>query len=319
MSRPARAGALVALTLAAHLATWACAPADDPEKLLIGLTSPDAEVREESAQKLDAVVRRNDASVFLRGLDSPDMLVRAQAITYLARMSAPEARAALRGLLAADKRMLLPYNPIRLRPEGNSTADSRILVASLIQRTEPDPKAIGVLLDGAEQGKTTEELVGTCLAVGALRDPSGVAFLDRAALHPEPEVVRAAVQAMAQFEGPEVLPSLRRLATDPRDVVRADVVVSTANRTDAEARSILMLIGEKDASGEIRSAAYEALSRQPADTVVPYFIERLRHADAETRQTLIEILGRQTGQSLGAKPEAWAKFWATSHPPDPTH
>jgi HEAT repeat protein len=318
MTRPARGGALAAIALLAFLGSWGCAPADDPDKLLRGLSSPDGEVREESSERLDAIVRKNDASVFLRGLDSQDMLVRAQAITFLSRMTSPEARAALRGLLAGDRRMLLPYNPIRLRPESMAKTDSRILVASLIQRTGPDPKAIGVLLEGAEQAKTIDELVGTCLAIGALRDPAGLPFLDRAALHPEAEVVRAAVQAMAPFEGPEVLPSLRRLATDPRDEVRADVVVSAANHSDPEAASILMLIGAKDRTNEIRMAAWEALSRQPADVVVPYFIEQLRAAGAETRPTLVEILGRQTGQSFGAKPEAWAKFWATAHPPTAT-
>lgn len=316
MSRRTRAGALGALALIAVIGPFGCAPADDPEKLLTGLSSTDAEVRQESAEKLDAVVKRGDASVFLRGLDSPSMLVRAQSITYLARMNAPEARTALRGLLAADRRMELPFNPIRLRAESTAKADSRILVASLIQRTGGDPEALGVLLDGAEQGKTIDEIVGTCLAIGALRDPKGIAFLDKAALHPEPEVVRAAVQAMAPFEGPEVLPSLRRLAADPRPEVRADVVVSLGNHPEPEARSILMLIGGQDSVPEIRTAAWEALSRQPADAVVPYFIEQLRTADATTRPTLLEILGRLTGQTLGAKPEAWARFWAGAHPPN---
>lgn len=312
-------GAALAPALAALLASWGCAPADDPEKLLNGLVSPDAEVREDAAQKLDAVVQRNDASVFLRGLDNPDLLVRAQAITYLARMTSPEARAELRGLLASDKRMMLPYNPIRLRSDSSAKTDSRILVASLIQRTIPDPKAIGVLLEGAEEAKTVEELTGTCLAVGALRDPAGVPFLDRASLHPDAAVVRAAVQAMGQFEGPEVLPSLRRLATDPRDEVRSDVVVTASNRSDPESRSILMQIGAQDTRSELRISAWEALSRQPAEEVVPYFIEQLRAANDETRATLVEILGRRTGRSLGPKPDAWAKYWASSHPPQPTH
>jgi len=318
MSRPVRRGAPAAIALTVLLGAWGCAPAEDPEKLLTALTSPDSEVREEAAEKLDAVVRKNDASVFLRGLDSQNALVRAQSITYLARMNTPEARESLRGLLAADKRMVLPYNPIKLRPESMAKTDSRILVASLIQRTKPDPKAIDVLLAGAEEGKTIDELVGTCLAVGALRDPAGVPFLDRASLHPEIEVVRAAVQAMAPFEGPETIPSLTRLSSDARDEVRADVVMSVANRTDPEARALLMAIGSKDPRSEIRIAAWESLSRQPADTVVPYFIDALRGADAETRTTLLEILARMTGQSLGSRPEAWAKFWATSHPPTAT-
>ncbi|HKQ97045.1 MAG TPA: HEAT repeat domain-containing protein, partial [Candidatus Polarisedimenticolia bacterium] len=309
------AGALGALALFALFGPIGCAPAEDPEKLLTGLTSSDAEERQESAEKLEEVVRRGDASVFLRGLDSPSMLVRAQSITFLARVNTPEAKDGLRGLLAANRRMELPFNPIRLRPESTARADSRILAASLIQRTGGDPKAIDVLLDGAEEGKTIKEIVGACLAVGALRDPKGITFLDRAALHPEPEVVRAAVQAMAPFDGPEVLPSLRRLASDPRPEVRADVVVSLANHTDPEARSILMMIGGKDDVPEIRTAAWDVLSRQPPDAVVPYFIEQLRGANDQTRTALLEVLGRLTGQSLGAKPDAWARFWATAHPP----
>lgn len=315
MRRTARSGAFAALALTIVAGLAACAPADDPEKLLQGLTSPDGEVRQESAEKLDAIVQRNDTSVFLRGLDSQDMLVRAQAITFLARMTSPESREALRNLLAGDRRMILPYNPIRLRPEHSEKTDSRILVANLIQRTGGDPKAIEVLLKGADEGKTIDEIVGTCLAIGALRDPAGIPFLDRASTHPEVEVVRAAVQAMAQFGGPEVVPSLRRLATDSRDEVRADVVVSLSNRADAESRAALMDIGAKDATPDIRIAAWEALSRQPAEDVVPYFIERLRAADAATRPSLVEILGRQTGKALGASPDAWAKYWAAGHPP----
>ncbi|HET8946806.1 MAG TPA: hypothetical protein VFQ07_07475, partial [Candidatus Polarisedimenticolia bacterium] len=168
LRRSAPAAAAVILLLGAG-----CAPAEDPEKLFADLQSPDGEARQEASEKLDAIVEKGDPAPFVRGLSSPSLPIRAQSIVQLARMTSPEAHTVLRGLLARDRRMMLPYNPIRLRPM-NEQNDSRILVANLIRRGGGDAEAIDVLLKGSEQNQTTDLRKDTCLAVGALADPKGV-------------------------------------------------------------------------------------------------------------------------------------------------
>ena len=84
-------GALLAVAL------WsACAPAQDADKLLADLASPDLEVRQEAADTIEALVQSNDHDVFVRALSSPNLLARAQSIVYLSRMTSPQANTPLR-------------------------------------------------------------------------------------------------------------------------------------------------------------------------------------------------------------------------------
>lgn len=295
------------------LLSAACAPAQNADRLLTDLTSNDLEVRQEAADTLDAIIQRNEHDVFVRAFSSPNLLARAQSIVYLSRMTSPPAREALRGLLAIDRRMMLPYNPVRLRPQSEMT-DSRILVAALIQRTGPDPQAITLLLAGADSEQTSDMLTGTCFAVGALKDPAGVPFLARAARHPDTVVVRAAVQALGQFTGAEALAALKPASTHPVTEVRSDVLSALSGRDDDAARSILMDVGRDDPQPELRVSAWQILSRFKGDDIVPYFIDRLGDAPESVRPAVIEILARLTGQNLGPKREAWARYWSAHVP-----
>jgi hypothetical protein len=299
----AAAGLLVVLGLAA------CAPAVDPDTLYASLASTDLEERQDAAEKLEALIQKGDYDVFVRGLKSSTPLNRAQSIMYLGRVNSPEAHKELLALLAIDRRMMLPFNPVRMKPQRDP-ADSRILVAEIIHRTGGDPEAVRTLLHGAEENQTSESLVGTCFAVGALRDPAGLAFLDKATRHPEPEVVRAAVQATGQFTQPEALAILERMSTHPSDEVRADVLSAVSSRDDDGARRLVEAMGASDPSPDIRASAYQALTRFKASEVAPYLIDRLKDVPAQARPALLEALGRVTGQSLGAKPEAWQRWWA---------
>jgi len=303
-----RLGLIGALAVAAMWSS-ACAPAQNADKLLADLTNPDLEVRQEAADALETIIQKNEHDVFVRALSSPNMLTRAQSIVYLSRMTSPPAREALRGLLATDRRMMLPFNPVRLRPQSEMT-DSRILVATLIQRTGPDPRAITLLLDGADSEQTSDMLAGTCFAVGALRDPAGIPFLARAARHPDPAVVRAAVQALGQFSTDEALAALKIASTHPVTEVRSDVLSALSSRDDGAARAILMDVGRDDPQPELRASAWQILSRFKGDDIVPYFIDRLGDAPDVARPTLVEILQRLTGQNLGPKRDAWARYWS---------
>jgi HEAT repeat protein len=311
MARATRGrAAVVVAAVVGVLALAACAPPEDFEKLFADLTNPDTEVRQEASDRIEAVVQRNQYQVLVRAMSSPNMLLRANAILQLARMTSPEARTALVDLLAIDRRMMLPFNPVRQRPQSEPT-DSRILVAYLINRTGSDPRAVGRLLEGAEAEQTADMLSGTCLAVGALGDPAGVAFLERASRHPETGVVRAAVQALGQFSTPEATAALRAASSHPVTEVRSDVISALSARHDAPAEEILTTIGRVDPDPELRASAWQILSSRPGDQFVPYFIDRLGDAPDSVRQTLVDILSRITGRNLGPKRDAWARYWSS--------
>lgn len=309
MRPSSRATVLAALVATASLR---CAPAEDPEKLFGALQSTDLEARQDAADRIDALVQKGDAQVFMRGLKSPNLEYRARSIVELARMSSPEARASLRDLLSIERRMMLPYNPVRLKP-SREPADSRILVATLIARGGGDPQALPVLLRGADENQTEESLAGTCFAIGALRDPAGIAFLENASRHPETAVARAAAQALGQFQQPEAFAALTQLSKHPSAEVRSDVLSSLAARDDAATRNLLMTMGRTDESPDIRAAAFETLARFKGPDLVPYFIDRLRDAPEPLRATIVQNLSRLTGQTLGPRPDAWASWWA-KHP-----
>jgi len=304
--RPGRA----VLVLSAALLMTTCAPAEDLDALFeVATSSPDLEARQEAAEKIDNLVQSGDYRTIVRGIGSPNLFNRAQAIVLLGRMPQPEARKALRGLLAADQRMMLPFNPVRMKPD-REPSDSRILVATLIRRGGGDPEAAGTLLAGAEESQTAEALVGLCYAIGALRDPAALPFLDKASRHPDTPVVRAAVQALGQFPEPEVVEILARLSTHPLLAVRSDVLSSVATREDDATWALLKSVGESDPSPEIRMSAYQSLSRSKGADLVPYFIDCMKDASGPARDVLAQNLSRLTGVSLGSKPEAWVRWWA---------
>jgi HEAT repeat protein len=307
--------ALVALAAAALLGS--CAPAEDADALFAALGSPDMEVRQEAADKIESIVESGGFHVFVRGLDSKIPLNRANSIVQLARMSQPGAREALRAQLAVGRRVMLPYNPIRVRP-ARELSDSRILVANLIHRGGGDPKALGVLLDGVGEDRPVDVLEGTCFAIGALGDPAGIPFLETAGRHRELAVARSAAQALGQFQGPEAIAALGRLVQNPAAEVRSDVVTSLAGRDDEATRALLRSIGESDPDPDLRASAYSALSRLNDPSLVPYLIDRLKDAPGPARDSAAETLARLTGQSLGTKPEPWQRWWARNHPAVPS-
>jgi HEAT repeat protein len=308
---PARrraAAAALAVGLCA-LGMAGCAPAVDPDVLFGRLGSPDLETRQEAMEKVEEIIQKNQYDVFVRGLKSANLLYRAQAMVYLGRMRAPQAHAAVRDLLALDRRMMLPFNPIRFKPQPEET-DSRILAATLIQRAGGDPEAIKVLLAGIDENQNVEILSGTCFAVGALRDPAGLPFLDTISKRPEVPLVRAALEAAGQFSQPEAFAILARLVTHDSAEVRADVLSSFSSRRDAEALHVLEQVGQKDPVDDLRETAYRSLTQFKPPDVVPYLIDRLNDAPAATRPAILETLGQLTGQTLGPSHDAWARWWA---------
>lgn len=304
---------LLPAALAAALLLSGCAPAQDADALFAGLVDPDLEARQEAADKIESIVDAGDYAVFVRGLDSPNLLTRAQSIVELSRMTPPPARKALRAQLAVGRRVMLPFNPIRVKPV-RELSDSRILVAHLIRTAGGDPEAIGILVADVEDDLDVDVLEGTCFAVGALADPAGIPFLEKASGHRSVKVVRAAVQALGQFKQPEAVVVLGKLVGHPAMEVRSDVITSLAAREDESAVPLLRTIGESDPSPDLRAGAYQALSRLKDPDLVPYLIARLRDAPETARASAAEALSRITGQKLGDKPEPWERWWAKHKP-----
>jgi HEAT repeat protein len=306
-----RPGSAVAGFLAG-LALTGCAPAHEAHDLFAQMQNSDVEARQEAADRLKSILEAGDYEVFLRGARKDQGMMRVQSIIYLSGFTQPEARAALRGLLALEERALVPYNPIRMKPASEET-DSRILVANLIARNGGDPEAAGVLLRGVDSTQPAEILTATCLALGALRDAQGLPFLREALRHPEGDVAGAAVQALGRIPAPETFEALKEAASHAVLQVRIDLLSALEARREPGVAELIMTIAASDPSPEVRGLAIQQLERHPAPTVVPFLIDHLRR-EAPVRDVALQTLMRITGQSLGTRPERWSRWWSQNRP-----
>lgn len=305
--RPAAPAAAVVLAAALLAAAAACAQPYEAGRLLDELQSQDLEVRQDAGDRLARLLKSGEYEVFLRGARTLKGPARVQSILYLSKFEGKDARAAMRSLLRVEHRELIPWNPIRMKPQSEPT-DSRILVAHLIAQAGGDPQAAPVLLQGAE-GQPPEVLIGTLYALGALRDPQAVPLLAGAAGHADPEIARAAVEALARIRTPEAFQALRAAAGHPAEQVRIDLLSALEVREEPETAAVLRGIARGDASAEIRAAAVRLLSRFREPDVIEFLIERLG-ADAPSRQAAHEALLHITGQGLGPDPRLWSRWWA---------
>jgi HEAT repeat protein len=302
--------ALAALALAA-VALASCAPAHDARDLLQGLQSPDSDVRQDAKEKIADVLRDGEYEVFVRGAREADGMVRVQSILYLARFSDPGAREELRGLLRIENRGMIPYSPIRMRIASEPT-DSRILVANLIAQNGGDPEAVDDLLAGMKTPQPREIVTGTCYALGALRDPRGVAYLKAATTHGDTAVVRAAIEALARIKGPEALAALQGLADHPAVEVRTDLLLALDLRDDAGPTGVVRRLALGDPDAGVRSQATQQIGRGPAAEAVPVLIQALKDRDTAVRAAAHEALVRIAGTSLPPRPEAWSRWWSAN-------
>jgi HEAT repeat protein len=304
-----RPGSAIAALLA-WIALAACAPAHDAHDLFAQMQNPDIEVRQDAAAKLKAILDADDYEVFLRGARKGQGMTRVQSIVYLARFQQPEARAALRSLLALEERARIPYNPIRMKPSSEET-DSRLLVANLIAQNGGDPEAAGVLLRGVDSAQPSEVLIGTCFAIAVLRDAQGLPFLREAVRHPDSEVAHAAVQAIGRIPAPEAFEALKGVASHAVQQVRVDLLSALEMRDEPGVVDLIMTMGASDPSPEIRGLAIQRLVRHPGPAVVPFLIDQLRR-DAPAREAALQALTQITGQALGPRPERWSRWWSQS-------
>ncbi len=305
---PRRFGTVLRAAALALLAPLGCAPAHDVQDMFRGLRSPDLEVRQEAAEKLEAIVAQGDYQTFVRGLRSPDRIFRAQSMVYLARVSGKEARRALRDQLRLEQRALLPWNPIKMKPASEET-DSRILAANLIAEAGGDPEAVEVLTAGIED-QAPAIFASTCFALGALGDPKAIPALARATRRPDVEVARAAVQALGRFRQPEARQALMGALDHPSVEVRSDVLSSLELAEDPSQVDIYKKVAVSDPSPELRAEAVRQLGRFKDPGLVPFLIDQLRGKDEAPRQAALSLLGQLTGRSLGPRPEAWSRWWS---------
>jgi len=311
VSLASRASRLLVTSLGlAMAASLGCAPAYDVQTLYNQLQNNDLEVRQDAREKIEAIIQEGKFEVFVKGAQGTVKMYRAPAIIDLARMEQPAARAALRELLRQDKRVMIPYNPIRMKTTTEET-DSRILVAHLIQVHGGDPEAVKLLLDGAE-AQAPDVLISTCYALGALRDPAGIPFLSIASRHPDLEVARAAAQALSVFNSPEALAALKALLNHPAEDVRSEVMSGLQLQQGPEVAEMLKSVAASDPSPEIRSAALSQLGRFKEASVVAFLIERLKGGDETSRMNALGALRQLSGQRICPSPAAWTRWWEAS-------
>jgi HEAT repeat protein len=292
----------------AFLAGAACSPAHDASTLFAELQHPDPEVRLDARQKIDRIISAGDYKVFVRGLESPDDLHKVQSILYLADMPQEGARRALRGLLSVKRRMMLPFNPIRLKPSLEDH-DSRILIAHLVAVRGGDPEALPVLLDGLDPSDRADIVTGSCFAIGALADPGGIPFLSAVLRSPDLEVVRAAVQALGQFREPTSIEALSAVVSHPSVEVRADILSSLDVRETPGSIDLVLKIARSDPSEDLRTSAIRRLEMGPDSVVTPALIELLRDPSAIIRATAASSLTRRSGRNFGEDADRWSRWW----------
>lgn len=308
MKRGTAGGLLLAACLGAFVLR--CAPAYDVQTLYDQLQSPDEEVRQDAEEKIGKIILTGDYKVFVRGAMSPVKTHRAPSLIYLSRMTQPDARAAMRDFLRVDKRTMLPFNPIRMKP-ASEESDSRILVANLIALNGGDPEAVDALLAGMD-GQPTEVVAGTCYALGALRDPKGIPFLKTSAKSGDTEVVRAATQALGMLHGPEVMAALEALTTHPVMEVRSEVLSALEMQDDPAVMNLLEKMAASDPSQDLRAVAISQLSRFRKPSPIPFLIEQLKVQEGAARQATLDALRQASGQSFGTQPEQWNRWWQES-------
>ena len=305
---PIRFGVSVGAVALALLFCLTCAPAYDADTLFQDLQSDDPEVRVDARESLEKIMVGGDYKVLVRGLDSTEPMIRVQSILYLSRMPQPDARAALRELLRADRRMMLPFNPIRLKATREKH-DSRILVAHLIASREGDPEALPVLLDGLDQSLPAEVLEGACYAVGALGDERGVPFLASAINSRDIGVVRASVQALGRFQTREALESIREAVSHPSQEVRGEALSALDLWSPADVKDLLLEIAGSDSSGDIRASAIHRLGSTTDPSLVPFLIDQLATGQPVIASPALGALRQLTGENIGNDPGAWRLWW----------
>lgn len=295
--------------IAAVLAGAACAPAYDAPTLFAELRNPDPEVRLDARQKIERIMRTGDYKVFVRGLNSPDDLHKVQSILYLADMPQEKARKALLGLLSLDRRMMLPFNPIRQKPSPEDH-DSRILVAHLVAVRGGDPEALPILLAGLDPSQQADVVAASCFAVGALGDPGGIPFLTATLRSPHVEAVRAAVQALGHFREPEALDALAMVISHPSSEVRGDLLSALNVREAPESVELVKRLARSDPMEALRLSAIRRLATSPDSAAAPLLIELLRDPSSVIRSAAASSLARRSGRDFGEDVDRWARWWS---------
>ncbi len=296
------------------IASVACAQAYDAPSLYQALQDPDPEVRLDAQETIARIKAEGKYEVFARGLDSPAPLHKIQSILNLAEMPQEGASRALRELLARDRRLMLAFNPIRLKPTSEEH-DSRIMVAHLIRTRGGDAKALPLLIEGLDPSQDREVVMGTCFAIGALADPGGIPFLASAARSPEIAVARSAVQALGQFDLEEILGALEEALSHPAKEVRGDVLSALGTSGDQAGLDLIRKVAGSDPDETLRLTAIERLSVASDPAITGFLIDLLEDESAYIRQSVARYLLRRTGQEFGEDHSRWSRWWS-EHPTD---
>ncbi len=196
----------------------------------------------------------------------------------------------------------------RARPAGRMAA--LLLLASLaggcsIFRGSDPLDARNVMHPDADVRRETVE------ALGRRRVPETVPVLtDRLLKDPDPLVRAQAARSLGQLGYREAVVYLVEGLKDTHAVVRWDACTALgAMREPASLDAVVPLL-RSDESTNVKRAAAQTLAKIGGDRAVPPLIAATADPEAGVAKAAAVALLELTGQSFGARREAWEAWWA---------
>ena len=182
------------------------------------------------------------------------------------------------------------------------------LVASLLQRLEPDRAA--VIRRAVDRGDA--DVRQAALLQLAAEDwgglPSVLPLYRLLLTDPDSTVRAAAVSALARHGGPEDAAPVAAQLAEPDAFLRWEAAKALRRLPSESAVEPLLRVVLQDEDAGTRVAAAEALGRYPRRGVFEALRAALLDADYAVVSAAADALATLTGRDLGTAPEPWAEL-----------
>lgn len=176
-------------------------------------------------------------------------------------------------------------------------------VLKTVKETDPRLRAYRKLAHANHFAGTDRKLALDLLTVG-LRDEKN-------------ELARsAAASALASYQEPQAVGALVRAASDPSDMVRADVCRALGKIKSPDAVETLGRMAIHDASLDVRVHATLALSQIDVPKASAYLVEAVKDKDIAVSRAGRNGLKTRYSIDLGTDPKAWARYVADHGGPE---